>query len=306
MKKIVADADNVTANFRNYLNGFSENVRNILEKFKFDVEIERMDTKKILFSVLEEFTAEKSDFHPDKISNIEMGYVFEEIIRRFSEAYNEDAGQHYTPREVIRLMVNLLFMSDEKIIGERDTIKTIYDPACGTGGMLSVAKETIAEINSSVELVTFGQEINDETFAICQADTLIKGDDAENIRVGNTLSDDKFPEDTYDYILSNPPFGREWKNEKKAVEAEAENGYAGRFGAGLPAVNDSQFLFLQTALSKMKPQGTRIAIIHNGSPLFTGDAGSGTSEIRRYILVHDLLEAIGTKKISSGVGKIGN
>lgn len=292
LQKIVDDADSVTANFRNYLNGFSKNIRGIIQKFNFDSEIERMDAKKILYIVLKEFTTANADFHPAKISNIEMGYVFEEIIRRFSEAYNEDAGQHYTPREVIKLMVNLIFMGDEKIFAARDTIKTIYDPACGTGGMLSVAKETIAEINPSVELVTFGQEINDETFAICQADTLIKGDDAENIRAGNTLSDDKFPADTYDYILSNPPFGREWKNEEAAVKAESKKGYAGRFGAGLPALNDSQFLFLQTALAKMKSQGTRIAIIHNGSALFTGDAGSGTSEIRRYILEHDLLEAI--------------
>ena len=253
MQKIIDAPADTAANFRNYLNSFSKNVREILEKFKFDAEIERMDAKNILYSVLQVFITEKADFHPDKISNLEMGYVFEEIIRRFSEAYNEDAGQHYTPREVIKLMVNLLFMGDEKIIDDSDVIKTIYDPACGTGGMLSVAKETIAKINPSVELVTFGQEINDETFAICQSDTLIKGDDAENIKVGNTLSDDKFPTDTYDYILSNPPFGREWKNEEKAVKAESKLSYAGRFGAGFPAVNDSQFLFLQTALSKMKP-----------------------------------------------------
>lgn len=180
-EKIVESPDGVTANFKNYLNGFSKNIRNIIEKFKFDSEIERMDSKNILYIVLEAFTREKANFHPDKISNLEMGYVFEEIIRRFSEAYNEDAGQHYTPREVIKLMVNLLFMSDEKIINESDAIKTIYDPACGTGGMLSVAKEYIAEINPTIRLATFGQELNDETFAICQADTLIKGDDIENI-----------------------------------------------------------------------------------------------------------------------------
>ena len=203
-----------------------------------------------MFSVLEEFTAEKSDFHPDKISNIEMGYVFEEIIRRFSEAYNEDAGQHYTPREVIRLMVNLLFMSDEKIIGERDTIKTIYDPVCGTGGMLSVAKETIAEINSSVELMTFGQEINNETFAICQADTLIKGDDAENIRVGNTLSNDKFPDDTYDYILSNPPFGREWKNEKKQLKQKQKTVMQEDSAQDFPPSMTANFYFCRLPFQK--------------------------------------------------------
>ena len=291
-EKIVAAPNDVTANFKNYLNGFSQNVRNIIEKFNFDSEIERMDSKNILYIVLAEFTSDKANFHPDKISNLEMGYIFEEIIRRFSEAHNEDAGQHYTPREVIKLMVNLLFMNDKKILDEHDAIKTLYDPACGTGGMLSVAKEYLQEINPTIELRTFGQELNDETFAICQADTLIKGDEVENIKVGNTLSDDQFPEDNYDYILSNPPFGREWKNEKTAVTKEARLGFNGRFGAGLPAVNDSQLLFLQTALAKMKPQGTRIAIIHNGSPLFTGDAGSGPSEIRRYILENDLLEAI--------------
>lgn len=292
LEKITDAPDSVAANFRSYLNGFSKNVRNIIEKFNFDTEIERMDEKNILYMVLKEFTAEKADFHTDKISNLEMGYVFEEIIRRFSEAHNEDAGQHYTPREVIRLMVNLIFMNDSNIIHERDAIKTLYDPACGTGGMLSVAKEYLAEINPTIDLRTFGQELNDETFAICQADTLIKGDEVENIKVGNTLSDDKFPDDNYDYILSNPPFGREWKNEKTAVIKESKKGFAGRFGAGLLAVNDSQLLFMQTALAKMKPKGTRIAIIHNGSPLFTGDAGSGPSEIRRYILEHDLLEAI--------------
>ena len=291
-EKVTDSPDDVADNFQNYLNGFSKNVRNIIEKFKFDTEIERMNDKNILYIVLKEFTTDKADFHPDKISNLEMGYVFEEIIRRFSEAHNEDAGQHYTPREVIKLMVNLLFKSDDKIINERDAIKTLYDPACGTGGMLSVAKEYLAEINPTIELRTFGQELNDETFAICQADTLIKGDDVENIKVGNTLSDDKFPDGNFDYILSNPPFGREWKNEKEKVTGEAKKGFAGRFGAGLPAVNDSQLLFSQTALAKMKPQGTRIAIIHNGSPLFTGDAGSGTSEIRRYILENDFLEAI--------------
>ena len=291
-EKVTDSPDDVADNLQNYLNGFSKNVRNIIEKFKFDTEIERMNDKNILYIVLKEFITEKADFHPDKISNLEMGYVFEEIIRRFSEAHNEDAGQHYTPREVIKLMVNLLFKSDDQIINECDAIKTLYDPACGTGGMLSVAKEYLAEINPTIELRTFGQELNDETFAICQADTLIKGDDVENIKVGNTLSDDKFPEGNFDYILSNPPFGREWKNEKEAVVKEVKKGFAGRFGAGLPAASDSQLLFLQTALAKMKPEGTRIAIIHNGSPLFTGDAGSGTSEIRRYILENDFLETI--------------
>ena len=220
-----------------------------------------------------------------------MGYIFEEIIRRFSEAHNEDAGQHYTPREVIELMVNILFNNDSDIL-TKNIAKTIYDPACGTGGMLSVAEDYLKKINSSAQLLPFGQEINDETFAICKADMLIKGNDADKIKNGNTLSDDQFIGEKFDYILSNPPFGREWKNDKKAVEKEAKLGAAGRFGAGLPAVGDGQMLFLQTAIHKMKDTGSKVAIIHNGSPLFTGDAGSGPSEIRRYILENDLLEAI--------------
>ena len=283
--------DSIEANFRNYLNGFSKNVREIIEKFKFDQEIATLAEKNLLYIVIQEFTTPKADLHPDKISNLEMGYIFEEIIRRFSEAHNEDAGQHYTPREVIELMVNILFNSDNDILTE-NVAKTLYDPACGTGGMLSVAEDYLKKINSSAKLLPFGQEINDETFAICKADMLIKGNDADNIKNGNTLSDDQFKGEKFDYILSNPPFGREWKNDKKAVEAEAKLGAAGRFAAGLPAVGDGQMLFLQTAIHKMKDSGSKVAIIHNGSPLFTGDAGSGPSEIRRYILENDLLEAI--------------
>ena len=283
--------DSIETNFRNYLNGFSKNVREIIEKFKFDQEITTLSEKNLLFIVIQEFTTPKADLHPNKISNLEMGYIFEEIIRRFSEAHNEDAGQHYTPREVIELMVNILFNSDNDILTE-NVAKTIYDPACGTGGMLSVAEDYLKKINSSAKLLPFGQEINDETFAICKADMLIKGNDADNIKNGNTLSDDQFKGEKFDYILSNPPFGREWKNDKKAVEAEAKLGAAGRFAAGLPAVGDGQMLFLQTAIHKMKDSGSKVAIIHNGSPLFTGDAGSGPSEIRRYILENDLLEAI--------------
>lgn len=283
--------DSIEANFRNYLNGFSKNVREIIEKFKFDQEITTLAEKNLLFIVIQEFTTPKADLHPNKISNLEMGYIFEEIIRRFSEAHNEDAGQHYTPREVIELMVNILFNNDNDIL-TKNIAKTIYDPACGTGGMLSVAEDYLKKINSSAQLLPFGQEINDETFAICKADMLIKGNDADKIKNGNTLSDDQFAGEEFDYILSNPPFGREWKNDKKAVETEAKRGEAGRFGAGLPAVGDGQMLFLQTAIHKMKATGSKVAIIHNGSPLFTGDAGSGPSEIRRYILEHDLLEAI--------------
>ncbi len=291
-EKLLDDPDNIEANFRDYLNGFSENVRDIIEKFNFDVHITTMAKKNILFIVIQEFTTSNANLHPDTVSNLEMGYIFEEIIRRFSEAHNEDAGQHYTPREVIQLMVNILFYDDSDALSGNHLAKTIYDPACGTGGMLSVAEEYIHKLNSSTRLLSFGQELNDQTFAICKADMLIKGNDADQIKDGNTLSDDQFKSMKFDYILSNPPFGREWKNEKHSVENEAKLGFAGRFGYGLPASSDSQLLFLMTAISKMKDSGTRIAIIHNGSPLFTGDAGSGPSEIRKYILENDLLEAI--------------
>ena len=294
-ERLLDDPDNIEANFRDYLNGFSENVQDILQKFKFDGQITTMANKGILYIVIKEFTTPKANLHPDVISNLEMGYIFEEIIRRFSEAHNEDAGQHYTPREVIQLMVNILFYDDNDMLSGNNVAKTIYDPACGTGGMLSVAEEYLHQLNASTELMAFGQELNDQTFAICKADMLIKGNNADFIKDGNTLSDDQFEGQTFDYILSNPPFGREWKNEKAAVEAEAKRGYAGRFGPGLPAASDGQMLFLLTAISKMKEPkdgGSRIAIIHNGSPLFTGDAGSGPSEIRKYILEHDLLEVI--------------
>ncbi|MDE7137313.1 MAG: type I restriction-modification system subunit M [Ruminococcus sp.] len=294
-ERLLDDPDNIEDNFHDYLNGFSENVRDIIEKFKFDKHITTMANKGILYIVIKEFTSPKANLHPDVISNLEMGYIFEEIIRRFSESHNEDAGQHYTPREVIRLMVNILFNDDSDILSGNNVAKTIYDPACGTGGMLSVAEEYLHELNKSTELLAFGQELNDQTFAICKADMLIKGNNADYIKDGNTLSDDQFEGHTFDYIISNPPFGREWKNEKTKVEAEAKKGFAGRFGAGLPATSDGQMLFLMTAISKMKDisqGGSRIAIIHNGSPLFTGDAGSGASNIRKYILENDLLEAI--------------
>ena len=294
-EKLLDDPDNIEENFHDYLNGFSENVRDIIEKFKFDGHIDTMANKGILYIVIKEFTSTRANLHPDVISNLEMGYIFEEIIRRFSESHNEDAGQHYTPREVIRLMVNILFYDDSSTLSGKNIARTIYDPACGTGGMLSVAEEYLHELNSSTELMSFGQELDDQTFAICKADMLIKGNNADFIKDGNTLSDDQFEGQKFDYIISNPPFGREWKNEKRVVEDEAKRGFAGRFGAGLPAASDGQMLFLMTAISKMKEPrdgGSRIAIIHNGSPLFTGDAGSGPSDIRKYILESDLLEAI--------------
>jgi type I restriction enzyme M protein len=290
-ESLIEAPDNIEANFHNYIQGFSENVRDIIEKFDFDEEIKRMANKDILYITLKEFCSPKADLHPDKISNLEMGYIFEEIVRRFSESHNEEAGQHYTPREVIELMTNILFLYDTDLLSKPSIIKTLYDPACGTGGMLSVAQSHLHKLNSKAKLIMFGQEINDTTFAICKADMLIKGNCADNIKDANTLSDDQFTQ-KFDYILSNPPFGREWENEKAVVEKESQLGFGGRFGAGLPSKGDSQMLFLQTAISKMNPQGARLAIIHNGSPLFTGDAGSGPCEIGKYILEQDLLEAI--------------
>ncbi len=294
-EKLISDPDNIEDNFKDYLNGFSENVRNIIEKFKFDGHIATMAEKGILYIVIKEFAGERGNLHTNEISNLEMGYIFEEIIRKFSEAHNEDAGQHYTPREVIQLMVNILFNDDNDVLSGNNVAKTIYDPACGTGGMLSVAEEYLHSLNASTELVSFGQELNDQTFAICKSDMLIKGNNADFIKNGNTLSDDQFKGQTFDYILSNPPFGREWKNEKPVIDEEAKLGFGGRFGPGLPAQGDGQLLFLLTAISKMKDisqGGSRIAIIHNGSPLFTGDAGSGPSEIRKYLIENDMLEAI--------------
>lgn len=294
-ERLLDDPDNIETNFRDYLNGFSENVQNIIEKFKFDGHINTMANKGILYIVLKEFTSPKANLHTTVISNLEMGYIFEEIVRRFSESHNEDAGQHYTPREVIELMVNILFYDDNDILAGNNVAKTIYDPACGTGGMLSVAEEYLHSLNASTELVSFGQEINDQTFAICKSDMLIKGNNAEFIKDGNTLSDDQFEGQTFDYILSNPPFGREWRNEQVSVDKEAKLGFAGRFGPGLPGVKDGQMLFLLTALSKMKDKqdgGSRVAIIQDGSPLYTGDAESGPSNIRKYLIENDYLEAI--------------
>ena len=290
-KRLLDAPDSIEINFRSYLNDFSDNVKDILEHFEFERHIERLASHDLLYMIIKKFSTPDADLHPSKISNLEMGYIFEEIIRRFSEAHNEDAGQHYTPREVIELMVNILFNNDNSIL-TGNVAKTLYDPTAGTGGMLSVAEEYLSRLNKNAKLICYGQEINDQTFAICKGDMLIKGNDANNIKCGNTLSDDQFADDKFDYILSNPPFGREWKNDKNAVEKEAKLGFAGRFGAGLPPVSDGQMLFLQTAIHKMRPEGSKVAIIQNGSPLFSGDAGSGQSEIRKYILENDLLEAI--------------
>lgn len=288
LKTLLQDAGNISVNLNKYIEGFSKDVREIMENFNFNVEIEKMSENNLLYLIIQEFS--KEDLHPDNVTNIDMGYIFEELIRKFSEAHNEEAGQHYTPREVIQLMVNLLFMEED--LSKDKEIRTIYDPACGTGGMLTEAVNYVKQFNATMSLASFGQEINAQTYAICKADILIKGEEAERIKKGDTLANDKFEDLHFDYVISNPPFGREWKVQKNAVEQEAKKGFSGRFGAGLPAIRDGQMLFLQAAIAKMKPEGSRVAIVHNGSPLFTGDAGSGESEIRRYILEHDLLEAI--------------
>lgn len=289
--KIIADPNNVASNLRNYINGFSTSAREIIEYFNFDDQIDRMDDPKadILYRVVKAFQViDLSD-----MDSMEMGYVFEDLIRRFAEQSNETAGEHFTPREVIKLMVNMLFNEDSEILTKEGIVKTLYDPACGTGGMLSVGEQHVKELNPNAELKVFGQEINPESYAICKSDMLIKGQNPSNIKFGNTFTVDGLEDEQFDYMLSNPPFGVDWKKAQKIIKAEHENkGMQGRFGAGLPRINDGSLLFLQHMISKMKPSGTRIAIVFNGSPLFSGSAGSGESEIRKWIIENDWLEAI--------------
>jgi type I restriction enzyme M protein len=294
MKKLMGDADHIRENLYSYLQAFSKEVRDIFERFEFHTQIERLAKAGLLYQVTEKFT--QIDLHPDKVDNHQMGLVFEELIRKFAEISNETAGEHFTPREVIRLMVNLIFIEDDDILSKPGVVRTIYDPTAGTGGMLSVAGEYLAEHNPKARLTVFGQELNDESYAICKADMLIKGQDVSNITPGNTLSDDGHTHQKFDYMLSNPPFGVEWKKVEKEVRKEHEQqGYNGRFGPGLPRVSDGSMLFLLHLIAKMRPAsegGSRFGIVLNGSPLFTGGAGSGESEIRRYVLENDLLEAI--------------
>lgn len=294
MKKLMGDQDHIKENLYSYIQAFSPAVRDIFERFHFDVQIELLDKRGLLYQVAEKFA--NIDLHPEAVSNNDMGQVFEELIRKFAEISNETAGEHFTPREVIRLMVNLLFIEDDEVLSKAGVVRTIYDPTAGTGGMLSVAGEYLAELNPQSRLTMFGQELNDESFAICKADMLIKGQDVANIVAGNTLSDDGHPHKKFDYMLSNPPFGVEWKKVEKDIRKEHEQqGFNGRFGAGLPRVSDGSLLFLMHLISKMRSAvdgGSRLGIVLNGSPLFTGGAGSGESEIRRYVLENDLVEAI--------------
>ncbi|WP_454288234.1 type I restriction-modification system subunit M [Rhizobium arsenicireducens] len=294
MPMLMGDQDNIAANLYAYIQGFSADVRDIFESFEFAAQIDRLAKAKLLYQVTEKFA--RIDLHPNKVSNHQMGLVFEELIRKFSELSNETAGEHFTPREVIKLMVNLLFVEDDDILSKPGVVRTIYDPTAGTGGMLSIAEEYLAEHNEQARLVMNGQELNPESYAICKADMLIKGQDVSNIVFGNTLSDDGHADAKFDYMLSNPPFGVEWKKVEKEIRAEHDQkGFNGRFGPGLPRVSDGSLLFLLHLIAKMRPAvdgGSRFAIVLNGSPLFTGGAGSGESEIRRYVLENDLLEAI--------------
>ena len=294
LKTLLGDADHIAQNLYSYVQAFSPAVRDVFERFEFHIQVERLAKAGLLYQVTEKFA--QIDLHPDRVSNMQMGLVFEELIRKFSEISNETAGEHFTPREVIRLMVNLIFIEDDDILSKPGVVRTIYDPTAGTGGMLSVAGEYLAEHNPQARLTVFGQELNPESYAICKADMLIKGQDVANIAFGNTLSDDGHATKHFDYMLSNPPFGVEWKKVEKEVRKEHEQqGYNGRFGPGLPRVSDGSMLFLLHLISKMRPVqegGSRFGIVLNGSPLFTGGAGSGESEIRRYVLENDLLEAI--------------
>jgi type I restriction enzyme M protein len=292
-KKLLDDPNQLAPNLNSYINKFSANVRDIVDRFGFDKHIARMAEKNLLYEVIKAFA--KIDLSSSHIDNVQMGYVFEELIRVGAEQANEEAGEHFTPREVIKLMVNLL-LSPEKDLTHSHVVKTIYDPACGTGGMLSVSEQYIHELNSEAKPMLYGQDWNDDAWAVCKSDMLIKGEEADNIILGDTFAKDGFPDERFDYMLANPPFGVEWKQQQRFIEQERDTlGFHGRFGAGTPRVNDGSLLFLQHMLSKMrdpKKGGSRIGIVFNGSPLFTGDAGGGESEIRRWIIENDWLEAI--------------
>lgn len=297
LKMIAADPQNAAKNLQVYVGSFSENATEVLDKYEFAQQIKKLDSANLLYQVIGKFT--DLDLHPEAVSNHNMGYIFEELIRRFAEQSNETAGEHFTPREVIRLMVNLLIAPDGDALSLPGVVRTVMDPACGTGGMLSAAEEHIKALNPDATVEVYGQELNPESWAICRSDLMIKGQDPENIAFGNSFSDDGHQRERFDYLLANPPFGVEWKKVKEDVEYEHTNlGDSGRFGAGLPRINDGSLLFLQHMISKMKPVdakgggGSRVAIVFNGSPLFSGAAGSGESEIRRWILENDWLEAI--------------
>lgn len=301
-EKLKGDPDNIEKHLVSYIKGFSSNVRTIFDFFEFETEIEKMREANILYLVVSKFC--DADLHPDNLDNLEMGLLFENLIRRFNELANETAGDHFTPREVIRLMVNLLFINDDKLLATPGTVRKLLDPACGTGGMLAEAQNYLREHHPQAKLYAYGQDYNKRAFAVAASDMLIKQVDhngtGENIRFGDTFTADQFPGETFDYLLANPPFGVDWKKQAKEIEAEHDKlGFSGRFGAGLPRVNDGSLLFLQHMVSKFEPvqpeqhkHGSRLAIVFNGSPLFTGGAGSGESDIRKWIIENDWLEAI--------------
>ena len=291
--KLIADPNNIASNLRNYINGFSEDAREIIEQFEFENQINKMDDNNLLFMVVKRF--QETDLHPDHISSMEMGYMFEELIRKFAEISNETAGEHFTPREVIKLMVNILFLNDREILTKKGITKTIYDCCAGTGGMLSVAEEYLNELNPDARLEVFGQELNPESYAICKSDLMIKGQNASNIKKGNSISEDQLSDQKFDYLITNPPFGVKWEKFAKKVKEEHEQlGHGGRFGAGLPSVGDGSFLFLMHLMAKMKPEGSRLALVFNGSPLFSGSPSKTKNEssIRQWIIENDLLEAV--------------
>ena len=291
-KKLIAEPDDIESNFENYLQGFSSNVKDIISKFNFTDQVRTMANGNVLFVVIQEFVSAKGDMSPNKITSADMGYIFEELIRKFSESYDEQAGAHFTSRDIIYLMTELLIAPEKAEIKENGCTKTAYDMAMGTSQMLGCLTERLHEISEDADITCFGEEFNPETYAIAKADMLIKGGNASGMMYGDTLNDDKFSGYEFDYIISNPPFGIDWKREKTEVEAEAKKGYEGRFGAGLPSISDGQMLFMLNGIKKLKEGSGRMAIIQNGSSLFTGDAGNGSSEIRRYVLEGDMVEAI--------------
>lgn len=293
-EKLKGDPNHIADNLINYIRGFSSKAQDIIDHFGFEEQIAKLNEHDRLYLLVSKFA--DIDLHPDAVSNIEMGYIFEELIRKFNEASNEEAGDHFTPREVIRLMVDLLYSPDSDVLTTKGIVKTLYDPAAGTGGMLSVSDGYLRELNPDAGLELFGQDFNPQSYAICGSDMMIKGQSLDNIRFGDSFTNDFFPDEEFDYMLANPPFGVEWKPQQSFIKKEhEEQGFGGRFGPGLPRVSDGALLFLLHMISKMKPPkagGTRLAIVFNGSPLFTGAAGSGESEIRRWIIENDWLEAI--------------
>ena len=290
-EKLASDPDNIESNFNDYINGYSDNVKDIIANFNFVNEIKKLADNGKLYIVVSEFTSEKADMSPDKVTSADMGYIFEELIRKFSESYDEQAGAHFTSRDIIYLMAELLVAPERDEIAKNGCVKTAYDMAMGTSQMLGCLDERLKDINPESDLMCFGQEFNPQTYAIAKADMLIKGGNASGMKYGDTLDNDQFSGYTFDYIISNPPFGIDWKSEEKAIKEEAKLGYGGRFGPGLPAVGDGQLLFMLNGVKKLKENG-RMAIIQNGSSLFNGDAGSGPSEIRRYLFESDMVEAI--------------